>query len=278
MTETPLLVPYAPVQAPPLQPLTNASAPPLVPPGTAPPPAVPPLDPNYPPPWEGPVGPPGPQGPQGDVGPVGPPGPQGTTGPPGPQGVQGDQGPPGGAPAWQGEWSSGTDYANNDAVSLNGSSWYAAGDPALGVSPPAAPWQQIAAKGDPGATGPTGPQGATGAGVVAGGTTGQVLSKINATDYNTQWTTPLTQATTDTLYLKLTGGSLSGNLVIGSAAVVANRTKAGVPVDADVTSPADGMLVLDTTDNRLYLRVGGVWKETPLTTPSGMTYANLEGT
>lgn len=39
--------------------------------------------------------------------------------------------------------------------------------------------------GTPGAQGPTGP------GVAAGGAAGQVLSKINATDYNTQWTTPV---------------------------------------------------------------------------------------
>jgi hypothetical protein len=41
-----------------------------------------------------------------------------------------------------------------------------------------------------GATGPTGPTGATGPagpGVAAGGTAGQVLSKIDGTDYNTQW-------------------------------------------------------------------------------------------
>jgi hypothetical protein len=37
---------------------------------------------------------------------------------------------------------------------------------------------------------PRGDTGATGAGVPTGGTTGQVLSKINATDYNTQWITP----------------------------------------------------------------------------------------
>jgi hypothetical protein len=48
-------------------------------------------------------------------------------------------------------------------------------------------------QGDTGATGATGPQGATGstgatgAGVPVGGTSGQVLSKINSTDYNTQW-------------------------------------------------------------------------------------------
>lgn len=47
-----------------------------------------------------------------------------------------------------------------------------------------------------GATGPKGDKGDTGAagtagqGVPVGGTTGQVLSKINGTDYNTQWTTP----------------------------------------------------------------------------------------
>jgi hypothetical protein len=45
-------------------------------------------------------------------------------------------------------------------------------------------------KGDTGNTGSQGPAGPTGPGVAAGGTTGQVLSKVNATDYNTQWTTP----------------------------------------------------------------------------------------
>ena len=96
---------------------------------------------------------PGPVGPQGATGPVGPTGPQGD---------QGVQGPPGGAPAWQGEWSATVDYANNDAVSLNGSSYYAAGNPPLGVMPPTAPWQQIAAKGDTGPQGPTGTTGSQG--------------------------------------------------------------------------------------------------------------------
>lgn len=47
-------------------------------------------------------------------------------------------------------------------------------------------------KGDPGAAGavgPQGPAGANGAGVPTGGTAGQVLSKIDGADYNTQWTT-----------------------------------------------------------------------------------------
>ena len=48
-------------------------------------------------------------------------------------------------------------------------------------------------KGDTGATGATGPQGPTGPagpGVAAGGTAGQVLSKVDGTDYNTEWINP----------------------------------------------------------------------------------------
>ena len=40
-----------------------------------------------------------------------------------------------------------------------------------------------------GATGPSGSTGAAGQGVPTGGTAGQVLTKINGTNYNTQWTT-----------------------------------------------------------------------------------------
>lgn len=45
-------------------------------------------------------------------------------------------------------------------------------------------------KGDTGDTGPQGPQGEPGTGVPAGGTTGQVLAKIDGTNYNTQWVNP----------------------------------------------------------------------------------------
>jgi hypothetical protein len=132
---------------------------------------------------------------------VGPQGDTGVTGDTGPQGDQGIQGPPGGAPAWQGEWSASVDYANNDAVSRAGSSFYAAGDPAIGLAPPAAPWQQIAAKGD---TGPTGSTGPAGPGVSTGGATGQVLTKTSATDFATNWQTPVaTQAAWDALVARI---------------------------------------------------------------------------
>jgi hypothetical protein len=42
-------------------------------------------------------------------------------------------------------------------------------------------------QGPQGVQGPAGATGATGQGVVVGGTSGQLLSKIDNTDYNTQW-------------------------------------------------------------------------------------------
>lgn len=44
------------------------------------------------------------------------------------------------------------------------------------------------------------------------------------------------------------------------------RVKAGVPADGDyATTPRDGTLVVDSANNRLYVRVGGAWKYTALT-------------
>lgn len=59
------------------------------------------------------------------------------------------------------------------------------GDP--GIQGPAGPAGATGATGSTGATGATGPQGDPGEGVPAGGTTGQILSKVDNTDYNTQW-------------------------------------------------------------------------------------------
>src|SRR5215831_10166883 len=123
---------------------------------------------------------------------------------------------------WRGTWSAATAYSKNDGVAYQGSSYIALNNVTSSTPPPSDPtnWGVLAQAGAPGATGPqgptgatgpqgptgnTGPQGATGAqgpmgstgpqgpagqGVPTGGTTGQVLSKINATDYNAQWTTP----------------------------------------------------------------------------------------
>lgn len=44
--------------------------------------------------------------------------------------------------------------------------------------------------------------------------------------------------------------------------VVQNRIKAGIPTDADMPSfgASDGMLVVDTQNNKIWVRVTGVWK------------------
>jgi hypothetical protein len=43
------------------------------------------------------------------------------------------------------------------------------------------------------------------------------------------------------------------------------QTKAGVPTDADVDIPRDGMQVVDTSNDRLYVRSGGTWMYVALT-------------
>lgn len=115
---------------------------------------------------QGPAGPAGPEGPQGPAGPAGAdstvPGPQGPQGPAGPQG---DPGPAG------------------------------ADSTVPGPAGPAGDTGPAGPQGDPGPTGAQGPAGATGpagspgVGVPTGGTTGQVLAKASATDYDTTWST-----------------------------------------------------------------------------------------
>lgn len=48
-----------------------------------------------------------------------------------------------------------------------------------------------------------------------------------------------------------------------SAQFVAHRTKAGVPSDADFTgTPPNGAVVIDTTNSKIYVRIGGAWVAT----------------
>ena len=110
----------------------------------------------------------GPQGPVGDQGPIGPKGSQGAEGPKGDQGVQGPVGPAG--MTWRGVWSPEDDYINDDSVYHEGSSWFAAGDPAPGEEPStdSAHWHALAMQGaqgiqgSQGIQGPEGPQGPVG--------------------------------------------------------------------------------------------------------------------
>lgn len=64
----------------------------------------------------------------------------------------------------------------------------------------------------------------------------------------------LTKAVTFLYYDNESQGSARRNL---SATIY---TKAGAPTDADFDAPANGLMALDTTNNLLYIRVGGAWK------------------
>jgi len=138
---------------------------------------------------------------------------QGATGPQGPPGPQGPAGPQG----------------------------------TTGATGPQGP---TGATGTTGAQGPTGPTGATGPGVATGGTTGQVLTKNSATNYDTGWTTPLSQATADARYLQLSGGTLSGVLVAGTFTEIAEIATPATPAAGKIRlyAKADhGLYMLDST-------------------------------
>jgi hypothetical protein len=99
-----------------------------------------------------------------------------------------------------------------DQWQWDGSKWVAI----VGALPagPTGPTGATGSQGPQGATGSQGPTGNTGStgpagpGVVTGGTTGQALTKINTTDFNTQWTGP---------YLPTAGGTMTGDLIAASA-------------------------------------------------------------
>jgi hypothetical protein len=67
------------------------------------------------------------------------------------------------------------------------------------------------ADGSDGADGETGPTGATGPGVAAGGTTGQFLTKIDGTNFNTTWVSMPTS---------IPFAQASGEVTVGGASVV----------------------------------------------------------
>lgn len=85
-----------------------------------------------------------------------------------------------------GEYNALTAYNIGDSVSYLGSSYIASQDTTGNLPTDTAYWQILAEKGADGAAGSAG---SAGVGVPSGGSTGQVLNKASATDYDTAWTT-----------------------------------------------------------------------------------------
>jgi hypothetical protein len=54
------------------------------------------------------------------------------------------------------------------------------------------------------------------------------------------------------------GANRPRNVFVASSLV--SKVKAGTPTDADVTNAADGMMVLDSTNSKVWVRLGGAWK------------------
>ncbi|UOF77672.1 tail fiber protein [Caudoviricetes sp.] len=132
-------------------------------------------------------------------------GPQGPTGPTGPTGATGATGSPGAAATITAGTTTTSAAGTSASVTNSGTS-------------SAAIFNFTIPRGDTGATGPTGPAGptgATGAGVPVGGTAGQALTKIDSTNYNTQWHSYGTMADQNANAVAITGGAIDG-ATIGS--------------------------------------------------------------
>lgn len=165
------------------------------------------------------IGPAGATGPQGPSGALGPTGPQGLTGPAGPQGPQGIPGLDGA-----------------DGVSdIPGPAGPAGPQGIQGIAGPA---------GADGTNGLDGAPGADGIGVPAGGTTGQVLVKVSATDNDTAWVDPsgggsssITLGATITIARDLVNDDFSGQKFfdVDSVSVLAINIPAGLTGTEPVT-------------------------------------------
>ena len=93
---------------------------------------------------------------------------------------------------------------------------------------------EIGQTGATGSTGATGATGAAGTGVPTGGTAGQVLAKIDATDYNTQWV----NAASGTPNYALTAGTATYATASGSATVAGTAVTAGTAYFATTAGTA----------------------------------------
>lgn len=145
-----------------------------------------------------------------------------------------------------------------------------------------------------GAAGATGSTGATGAGVPVGGTTGQGLTKINATDFNTQWSDvqPLDSDLTTIAGLTATTDSFLQSKAGAWAARTIAQIKADLRPDIPVIctsgtrpgSPSTGQRIYETDTLKELTWNGTAWviMYQPLTTFTavrrGGTTADTKGT
>jgi len=96
---------------------------------------------------------------------------------------------------------------------------------------------------------PSGLTGATGAGVPVGGTDGQILAKIDAVDYNTQWVTPFAQQVRNQVRNE-TGATLTAGTVVYVTGASGNKvTVTKAQANGDATSAQTFAVLLENIAN-----------------------------
>ena len=93
-----------------------------------------------------------------------------------------------------------------------------------GIQGPRGPQGPSGGSSGSGVTGPqgsTGPIGVPGQGVPVGGTSGQILAKIDSSNYNTRWVNPGTVSATSNYYIELTYPTTNGLFDRGTLPTVA---------------------------------------------------------
>jgi hypothetical protein len=208
-----------------------------------------------------------------------------TVGPQGPQGIQGPPGPVGPAGLdWQGTWSALTTYAENDAVSFGGASYFCYNPAGVGpsVSNPTvdtANWALLAAQGATGAQGIQGIQGLAG----TNGTSAYVYFAYATSNTGTGFSTTYTnQCYINVLTSTATIGSLTlGSFVVGGSVtyvsgwvnLCAGQTPSN-PTGSFTSGPVDpvgagtlGDVYLNTTSSTFWYYNGSAWQQLPYAYP-----------
>ena len=174
------------------------------------------------------------QGIQGIQGTTGATGATGATGPTGPQGDKGDKGDTGntgatGSQGIQGETGPKGDKGDTGDTGATGQTGATGSQGAKGDTGDQGPTGATGSQGIQGIqgiqgeVGATGATGATGAGVAAGGTEGQVLLKVDGTDYNTVWADNSAESTFYLVRNNTGSPILKGTLLAASGAEPSGR-------------------------------------------------------
>jgi hypothetical protein len=185
----------------------------------------------------GPAGPTGPTGLQGNAGPIGATGPQGDTGPQGPIGPEGPVGPQGAAVSVKGTVATSADLPATGNTAGDG---FVVDDTGHLWSWTGSEWVDCGAL-----QGPPGDQGPSGEGVPTGGTAGQVLSKIDGTDFNTQWVDQT--GSTEVIDTRAAGTSADDLTTPGLYLITASHL--GIVNAPVVDSDCVGILTVDRFDD-----------------------------